>query len=125
MEHGHAVSVGRQGGTGRSRAIKRASLKLGLAAPDRYLTSAARARCRSIRWRQSAYSFVPGRYSNDLHHSSPESSRCTDVQLPSITAASRSANLKIMATSRQDASALKHRSGDSDLELRSTLSPAT
>jgi hypothetical protein len=73
-----------------------------------YLASAARARCRSIRWRHSAYSLVPGRYSNDLHHSSSESSRCIDEQLPSISAASRSANLKIMATS-----ALKRRTGDS------------
>jgi KOW motif len=28
---------------------------------------------------QSAYSLVPARYSNDLHHSSSESSRCIDA----------------------------------------------
>src|SRR5262245_45596058 len=75
--------------------------------PDRYqstsphLASAARARCRSIRWRHSAYSLVSGRYSKDLHHSSSESSRRIDEQLLSISAANRIANLKIMATSRQ------------------------
>jgi hypothetical protein len=34
---------------------------------------------------------VPGRYSNDLHHSSSESSRCIDEQLPSTSAASKDA----------------------------------
>jgi len=70
-----------------------------------HLASAARARCRSIRWRHSAYSLVPARYSNDLHHSSSESSRRIDEQLLSTSAANRIANLKIMGDSRQDGSA--------------------
>src|SRR4029450_9402516 len=78
-----------------------------LDAREPYLPSAARARCPSIRWRQSAYSLVPARYSNDLHHSSSESSRGIDEQLPSTSAASRNANLGIMATS-----ALKRRTND-------------
>jgi hypothetical protein len=41
---------------------------------------------------------VPGRYSNDLHHSSSESSRCIDEQLASTSVASKNANLGIMAT---------------------------
>src|SRR5262245_65412555 len=62
-----------------------------------YLDSGPRALCRSIRWRHSAYSLVPARYANELHHSSSESSRCIDEQLPSTSAASRSTNLKTMA----------------------------
>src|SRR5262245_66261151 len=63
-----------------------------------YLDSGPRALCRSIRWRHSAYSLVPARYSNDLHHSSSDSSRCIDEQLPSASAASKNANLGIIAT---------------------------
>ena len=77
------------------------SSNLGSAARDPHLASAARARCRSIRWRHLVYSLMPGRDSNDLHHSSSESSRCIDEQLLSTSAANSIANLKITATSRQ------------------------
>ena len=75
-----------------------AQLRCGLVARGSYLASAARARCLSIRWRHSAYSVVPGRDSNDLHHSSSESSRCIDEQLPSTSTASKNPNLGIIAT---------------------------
>src|SRR5262245_60483602 len=74
------------------------ALSFGLVARGSYLASAARARCRSIRWRHSAYSLVLGRYSNDLHHSSSDSSRCIDEQLPSTSTATKNPNLGIIAT---------------------------
>jgi hypothetical protein len=90
------VSEAAQPFDGRRSQSSRANCRLD--APDPHLASAARARCRSIRWRHSAYSVVPARYSNDLHHSSSESSRCIDEQLPSTSAATRNANLGIIAS---------------------------